>query len=123
LGIAPAAAWIAVRGSFDPRILILTAAVTFWVAGFDVLYSCQDYDFDCRSGLHSLPRTLGIPAALIVARAFHLIMIALLVLLALAFHLSAISYAVFCLKKKLLAWEHSLVSSNDLSRLNAAFFT
>src|SRR5204862_6472039 len=71
LGIAPAAAWIAVRGSFDPRILVLTAAVTFWVAGFDVLYACQDYDFDCRSGLHSLPRTVGIPGALLVARAFH----------------------------------------------------
>ena len=123
LGIAPAAAWIAVRGSFDPRILILTAAVTFWVAGFDVLYSCQDYDFDCRSGLYSLPRTLGIPAALIVARAFHLIMIALLVLLALAFHLSAISFAGIGVVGLLLAWEHSLVSSNDLSRLNAAFFT
>ena len=123
LGIAPAAAWIAVRGSFDPRILILTAAVTFWVAGFDVLYSCQDYDFDCRSGLHSLPRTLGIPAALIVARAFHLIMIALLVLLALAFHLSLIAFAGIGVVGLLLAWEHSLVSSNDLSRLNAAFFT
>src|SRR5438045_5764150 len=123
LGIAPAAAWIAVRGSFDPRILILTAAVTFWVAGFDVLYACQDYDFDCRSGLHSLPSTLGIPGALLVARAFHLIMLALLVLLALVFHLGAISFAGTGVVGLLLAWEHSLVSSNDLSRLNAAFFT
>jgi len=123
LGIAPAAAWIAVRGSFDPRILILTAAVTFWVAGFDVLYACQDYDFDCRSGLHSLPRTLGIPAALLVTRAFHLIMLVLLVLLALVFHLGVISFAGIGVVGLLLAWEHSLVSSNDLSRLNAAFFT
>ena len=123
LGIAPAAAWIAVRGSFDPRILVLTAAVTFWVAGFDVLYACQDYDFDCRSGLHSLPRTVGIPGALLVARTFHLIMLALLVLLALVFHLGAISFAGIGVVGLLLAWEHSLVSSNDLSRLNAAFFT
>jgi 4-hydroxybenzoate polyprenyltransferase len=123
LGIAPAAAWIAVRGSFDPRILVLTAAVTFWVAGFDVLYACQDYDFDCGSGLHSLPRTLGIPGALLVARAFHVIMLALLVVLALVFHLGAISFAGIVVVGLLLAWEHSLVSSNDLSRLNAAFFT
>src|SRR4029077_2328100 len=64
LGMAPAAAWIAVRGSLDPRILILTAAVTFWVAGFDILYACQDFDFDRHTGLHSIPRHLGIPRAL-----------------------------------------------------------
>src|SRR5579884_4014460 len=67
LGIAPAAAWIAVRGSLDPRILLLTAAVTFWVAGFDVLYSCQDHEFDCAAGLHSLPRAHGIRNAFAVA--------------------------------------------------------
>ncbi|HET7749988.1 MAG TPA: UbiA-like polyprenyltransferase, partial [Terriglobales bacterium] len=68
LGVAPAAAWIAVRGSLDARILLLTAAVTFWVGGFDVLYACQDYDFDVRNGLHSLPRYLGIGRALLIAR-------------------------------------------------------
>src|SRR6202166_5188525 len=73
LGIAPAAAWIAVRGSLDPRILLLTAAVTFWVAGFDVLYACQDFDFDRQTGLHSIPRHFGVQRALWVARAFHLI--------------------------------------------------
>ena len=62
LGIAPAAAWIAVRGSLDPRILLLTAAVTFWVGGFDVLYACQDFEFDRESGLHSIPRHIGIRA-------------------------------------------------------------
>src|ERR1700689_2225236 len=72
LGIAPAAAWIAIRGSLDPRILLLTAAVTFWVAGFDVLYACQDFEFDRSAGLHSIPRYLGISRALWVARAFHL---------------------------------------------------
>src|SRR5207245_10172312 len=71
LGIAPAAAWIAVRGSLDPRILLLTAAVTFWVAGFDVLYACQDYEFDQQAGLHSIPRYLGVRGALWVARGFH----------------------------------------------------
>src|SRR5581483_7714825 len=60
LGIAPAAAWIAVRGSLDARILVLTAAVTCWVGGFDILYSCQDYEFDCATGLHSLPRFMGV---------------------------------------------------------------
>ena len=69
LGIAPAAAWIAVRGSLDPRILWLTAAVTFWTAGFDIIYSCQDYEFDCAEELFSVPRVLGIAGALWVARA------------------------------------------------------
>src|SRR5215831_4626099 len=75
LGIAPAAAWIAVRGSLDSRILLLTAAVTFWVGGFDVLYACQDYDFDREAGLHSLPRYLGIARSLWIARLFHLVML------------------------------------------------
>ena len=71
LGIAPAAAWIAVRGSLDPRILWLTAAVTFWTAGFDIIYSCQDYEFDCAEGLFSVPRVLGIAGALRVAQLLH----------------------------------------------------
>src|SRR4051812_32915067 len=87
LGIAPSAAWVAVRGALDPRILLLTAAVTFWVGGFDVLYACQDFEFDCQAGLHSVPRYFGIPAALWVARAFHLIMVLLLVALLISFGL------------------------------------
>ena len=71
LGIAPAAAWIAMRGSLDPRILWLTAAVTFWTAGFDIIYSCQDYEFDLREGLFSLPRRFGIRGALWIARGLH----------------------------------------------------
>src|SRR5205807_394061 len=78
LGIAPAAAWIAVRGSLDPRVLLLTAAVTFWVAGFDVLYACQDCEFDQQAGLHSVPRYLGVRRALATARIFHLLMLLLL---------------------------------------------
>src|SRR5581483_5108924 len=93
LGIAPAGAWIAVRGSLDPRILLLTAAVTFWVGGFDVLYACQDYDFDCRAGLHSLPRFCGIGTALWIARGFHLLMLALLAALVYAFHLGPFAMA------------------------------
>ena len=72
LGLAPSAAWIAVRGSLDPRILVLTAAVTLWVGGFDVLYACQDYEHDRSAGLHSLPQAIGIPAAFWAARMMHL---------------------------------------------------
>src|ERR1700680_4035902 len=85
LGMAPSAAWIAVRGSLDPRILLLTAAVTFWVGGFDVLYGCQDFDFDRQAGLHSIPRHVGIRHALWIARAFHLVMVGLLVALLIVF--------------------------------------
>jgi 4-hydroxybenzoate polyprenyltransferase len=123
LGIAPAAAWIAVRGSLDPRILLLTAAVTFWVAGFDILYACQDFDFDRATGLHSIPRYLGIPTALWIARAFHLIMLILLVALLPAFALGKLALAGIIAVLLLLLYEHSLVKPNDLSKLNAAFFT
>jgi 4-hydroxybenzoate polyprenyltransferase len=123
LGIAPAAAWIAVRGSLDPRILLLTGAVTFWVAGFDVLYACQDFDFDRATGLHSIPRHIGIPAALWIARIFHLIMMILLVALLPAFALGKLAIAGVIAVFILLLYEHSLVNSDDLSRLNAAFFT
>jgi 4-hydroxybenzoate polyprenyltransferase len=123
LGIAPAAAWIAVRGALDPRILLLTAAVTFWVGGFDVLYACQDFDFDCQAGLHSVPRYFGIPAALWVARAFHLIMVLLLVALLISFGLGLWTGVGVLAVIVLLIYEHSLVRADDLSRLNAAFFT
>jgi 4-hydroxybenzoate polyprenyltransferase len=123
LGIAPAAAWIAVRGSLDPRILLLTVAVTFWVAGFDVLYACQDFEFDRQTGLHSIPRYFGVGRALWVARIFHLIMLALLIVLLWSFGLGKIAVAGVAVVAALLAYEHSLVSSDDLSKLNAAFFT
>jgi len=123
LGIAPAAAWIAVRGTLDPRILLLTAAVTFWVGGFDVLYSCQDYDFDLQTGLHSVPRYCGIARALWIARLFHLLMLLLLVALVIAFGLGKLAVAGIVVVALLLIYEHSLVSAEDLSRLNAAFFT
>jgi len=123
LGIAPAAAWIAVRGSLDPRILLLTAAVTFWVGGFDVIYACQDYDFDRNYGLHSLPRYLGIPAALWIARFFHVVMLGLLIALVVVFGMGKLAAAGVIAVAALLAYEHSLVRHDDLSKLNAAFFT
>ncbi len=123
LGIAPAAAWIAVRGSLDPRILLLTAAVTFWVGGFDVIYACQDFDFDRSHGLHSLPRHLGIHTALWIARVFHLAMLGLLVALVLVFGLGKLAALGVIAVAALLAYEHSLVRHDDLSELNAAFFT
>jgi 4-hydroxybenzoate polyprenyltransferase len=123
LGIAPSAAWIAVRGSLDPRILLLTAAVTFWVAGFDVLYACQDFDFDRDSGLHSIPRHVGIRRALWIARTFHAIMLLLLIAMIPAFALGKLAIAGIIAVTLLLLYEHSLVNPNNLSRLNAAFFT
>src|ERR1700719_827320 len=93
LGIAPAAAWIAIRGSLDAKILWLTAAVTFWTAGFDVIYSCQDYEFDVTAELFSLPRKFGIAVALWIARLFHIAMIACLVALAASFNLGWLSLA------------------------------
>ena len=123
LGIAPAAAWIAVRGSLDPRILLLTAAVTFWVGGFDVIYACQDHDFDRNYGLHSIPRHIGIHAALWIARVFHLVMLGLLVALVLVFSLGTLAAMGVIAVAALLAYEHSLVRHDDLSKLNAAFFT
>lgn len=123
LGIAPTAAWIAVRGSLDPRILLLTAAVTFWVAGFDVLYACQDYEFDRTTGLHSIPRFFGIRRSLTIARIFHAVMLLLLIAFVLSFGLGKLAVAGVLAVALLLAYEHSLVSPADLSKLNAAFFT
>jgi 4-hydroxybenzoate polyprenyltransferase len=123
LGISPAAAWIAIRGSLDWRMLILCAAVTLWVGGFDVLYSCQDVDFDRSAGLHSVPKRFGIAKALVVARGMHLLMVGLLVWLAWSFHLPWLAWAGIGVVAALLAYEHSLVKANDLSKMDAAFFT
>jgi 4-hydroxybenzoate polyprenyltransferase len=123
LGIAPAAAWIAVRGSLDPRILWLTAAVTCWTAGFDVIYACQDYEFDSAEALHSIPRALGIARALRVARALHAAMVVSLAGLVYSLHLGGFALAGVAAVTALLIYEHSLVKPNDFSRVNAAFFT
>ena len=123
MGIGPTAAWIAVRGSLDPRILILTGAVLFWGAGFDVLYSCQDQEFDSEYGLHSVPRFFGIRNSLIIARLFHVIMLTLLAWAIVAFGLGMWAMIGAGVVAALLTYEHSIVKPNDLSRLNAAFFT
>ena len=123
MGIAPAAAWIAVRGTFDPRILLLTGAVVFWGAGFDILYSCQDFEFDHSFGVYSIPRAFGIRSALVIARMFHVITVALLAGMVAAFGLGKIAMVGVGIVALLLVYEHSLVKHNDLSRVNAAFFT
>jgi len=123
LGIAPAAAWIAIRGSLDPRILWLTLAVTLWTAGFDVIYACPDYEFDAQENLFSLPRRFGIAGALWISRLFHLGMIAALAALVHGFRLGALSVAGVVVVALLLIYEQSLVKPHDLSRVNAAFFT
>jgi 4-hydroxybenzoate polyprenyltransferase len=123
LGIAPAAAWIAVRGSLDLRILWLTAAVMFWTAGFDIIYSCQDYEFDATESLFSLPRRMGIARALRVSQLLHLLMILCLLALVHDLELGPLSLAGIAAVALLLAYEHSLVKPDDFSRVNAAFFT
>ncbi len=123
LGLAPAAAWVAVRGSIDPRILVLTAAVTLWVGGFDVLYACQDYDHDVSAGLRSLPQTVGIPAAFWGARIMHLTMLGLLIWFGTLFHFDIAGWLGVGAVAGLLTYEHAIVSPRDLRRLNAAFFT
>ncbi len=123
LGLAPSAAWIAVRGSLDPRIVVLTAAVTLWAGGFDVLYSCQDYEHDRVAGLHSLPQAGGVAFAFGIARAMHLAMLALLAWFGFLFGFGRTGWLGVAAVGLLLAYEHSLVSPRDLRRLNAAFFT
>ena len=122
LGISPAAAWIAVTGGLDPHMLILCAAVTFWVGGFDVLYACQDIDYDRRAGLYSVPKRFGIAGALLIARVMHIGVIVLLSWLASTFALPWPAWAGIVVVAALLAYEHSLVKPGDLSKLDAAFF-
>ncbi len=123
LGISPPAAWIAIQGSLDLRILWLTAAVTLWTAGFDIIYACQDYEFDSNAGLFSLPRRLGIARALTLSRWLHVLMLTCLLALTASFSLGWLSMAGVAVVAALLVYEHRLVSPRDLSRVNAAFFT
>jgi 4-hydroxybenzoate polyprenyltransferase len=123
LGMSPAAAWIAIAGSLDWRMVILCAAVTLWVGGFDVLYACQDLEYDKSVKLFSVPKKFGVARALLIARAMHVLMIALLAWLAWSFQLAWPAWAGIVVVAALLAYEHSLVSPNDLTRMNAAFFT
>ncbi len=126
LALAPLGAWLAVRGDFGGDMLLpilLALAVLCWVAGFDVLYSCQDVHFDRAQGLHSIPARFGVARALRLAAVLHAVVIVLLVLLWLRAELSWPFLASIALAAGLLTWEHRLVSPVDLSRLNLAFFT
>jgi 4-hydroxybenzoate polyprenyltransferase len=124
LAIAPTGAWIAVRGSIDsPAPLLLSVIVMLWTAGFDVLYACQDYDFDRREGLHSIPARYGIGQSLWISRLLHVGAFAALVALYFVTHLGPLAVAGLIATGALLIYQHTLVRADDLSRLNAAFFT
>ncbi|MGA2630247.1 MAG: UbiA-like polyprenyltransferase [Terriglobia bacterium] len=123
LGISPAAAWIALRGGLSVSVLLLGAAVMLWVAGFDVIYACQDVEFDHSLGLHSVPRRYGIRAALWISALLHVGTLALLIAVVRMENLGWIAAAGLAVVAALLAYEHSLVKPSDLSRVNAAFFT
>ena len=123
LGIAPSAAWIAVRGTLDARILVLTGAVLLWVGGFDVLYACQDFEHDRKVGLNSVPQAFGLVPAFWIARAMHLGMLLMLCWLIVLFGLGKLAVLGVAVVAILLLYEHSLISPKDLRRMNAAFFT
>jgi 4-hydroxybenzoate polyprenyltransferase len=123
LGIAPAAAWIAVRGSLDWRILVLTGAVLLWVGGFDVLYACQDFEHDRKVGLNSVPQAFGVRSAFWIARVMHVGMLLMLCWLVALFGLGKMAMLGVAVVAILLLYEHSIISPTDLRRMNAAFFT
>jgi 4-hydroxybenzoate polyprenyltransferase len=122
LSLAPLCAWIAVRGTFDIKILPLCLAVMFWVAGFDVLYGLQDMEFDKKQGLYSIPKAFGIETSLWISRVFHLITIGLLISLVPIFNLSNLYIMGVLIASVIMLYEHSLVKPADLSKLNIAFF-
>ncbi len=123
LGLAPSAAWIAVRGTLDWRITVLTAVVVCWVAGFDILYACQDIEHDREAGLFSIPQAVGLDAAFWIARVLHLAAVGLLIWFAGLFHFGWTGRIGVGVVALLLLYEHLLVSPRDLRKLNAAFFT
>jgi len=126
LGLAPLGAWIAVRGSFEgdlTAILLLFVTVWTWVAGFDLIYSCQDAEFDAARGLHSIPARIGIAGALRVSRALHVLSVAALVGVAVVGGLGWVFWGAVGVAALLLAWEQSIVRADDLSRVDVAFFT
>ena len=122
LSLAPVAAWIALRGDLRWPPVLLALAVLLWVAGFDIIYACQDVDFDRRAGLRSVPERWGIRRALRVAAACHALMIVPLVALGIVYPLGPIYFAGVAAVAVLLAYEHALVRPDDLTRVNVAFF-
>jgi 4-hydroxybenzoate polyprenyltransferase len=122
LGMSPIAAWIALRGKVSLSVLLLGGAVILWTAGFDIIYACQDVDFDHALGLHSVPKRYGITAALYVSAILHVLMLVLLVTVARMENLGWIALVGLLFVAALLTYEHALVKPSDLSRVNAAFF-
>ena len=122
LGMAPAAAWVAFRGELSLTPVLLGLAVTFWVSGFDILYACQDYDFDTKAGLHSIPARFGIGRSLKIAALLHLVMVCMLVGVGISIPLGWIYFGGVLVVASLLVYEHSLVKPEDLSKVNVAFF-
>jgi len=123
LAIAPSGAWIAIQGKLTFTPVLLSISVMLWTAGFDVLYACQDFDFDRRSELHSIPQEFGISRALWIARAMHALMFVVLILFFCNAHLGWLGLVGVIATGALLVYQHSIVRADDLSRLNAAFFT
>ncbi|MCS7064843.1 MAG: UbiA family prenyltransferase, partial [Fimbriimonadales bacterium] len=123
LGIAPSATWIAVRGTLELPPMLLTLAVACWVAGFDILYSLQDYEFDRQYGLRSLPETLGKARAIAISRLSHLLCVILFALAGWTLQAGWLYYAGVAFAALMLAYEQSLVKPDDLSKLDIAFFT
>ena len=123
LAMAPVGGWIAVRGAIEASPFYLAAAVLLWVAGFDIIYACQDVDFDRKTGLHSLPRLVGIRRALWISAGFHILMVVILFYAFFVFQLSLLSLLGLAIVAGALVYEHHLVGPHDLSRVNAAFFT
>jgi 4-hydroxybenzoate polyprenyltransferase len=121
LAVAPVGAWLAIAGRFDPVPLVLAGAVLLWVAGFDTIYACQDAEFDRAAGLHSIPARLGVPRALVLSRAMHVVAVALLAALYGLAPLHPVYLAGVAVIAGLLAWEHTLVRASDLSRVMQAF--
>jgi 4-hydroxybenzoate polyprenyltransferase len=123
LAIAPVGGWVAVRGTLDVGPFYIAAAVIFWVAGFDIIYACQDVEFDRSAGLYSLPARLGIRRSLQISSVFHIVMVLLLIWTFWLFRLSVLSWIGLGVVVIGLIYEHSLVKAEDLSKVNAAFFT
>lgn len=123
LGIAPVGAWVAVTGTLNPEPMLLTLAVLTWVAGFDIIYACQDYGFDVNHGLFSIPQRIGIHRALLVARGLHVLTVICLLAIKWVFGLQVLYLAGVIIVAAIMVYEHSLVSADDLSKVNMAFFT
>ena len=121
--IAPAGAWIGVTGSFSPEAALLAFAVAMWIGGFDIIYACQDYDFDRTHGVHSIPRRFGVVAAFWWYRGMHLLTCSALLALGIWMDLGYFYYIGWAIASALLAYEHTLVKPHDLSKLHLAFFT